>query len=196
MNIYKFKNYNKLLFSPWSVVAPVRYKRVLYCKENSSYPSLCWKWSFFSFSKHSWKATCSSPTVGEVWLSHQPHSPLICSCQSTFKMWFLLPWKFLSAEPFSVLAQGGDSPASLEVTNCTSHPCRYIHFPSILAARSDFLADSKEGLQRMVGISLNGQCPSPLHCHGNEGQEQGSEMWWGIEGSIHAPLSTHNKYLQ
>lgn len=137
MNIHKFKNYNKLLFSPWNVVAPARYGKVLYCKENSSYPSLCWKLKIFSFSKHSWKATSSSSIIRGVWLSYQPRSPLTCSCQCTFKVWSLSPWKLLSTEPFPVLAQGCDSPASLEAANCISQPCRSINFLALLAPRSE-----------------------------------------------------------
>lgn len=182
MNIHKFKNYNKLLFSAWSVVAPARYGTVLYCRENSSYPSLCWKSNFFSFSKYSWKAT-SSCIITEVWLSHQPCSPLTCSCQCTFKMWSLSPWK-LSAEPFPILTQGGYSPVSLEAAKCISQPCRSINFLAVLAPRSDCLADIKESLPMAFKESwappLMDNAPLPLqilHCHGNEGKEEGRENW-------------------
>lgn len=93
MNIHKFKNCNKLLFSPWSVVAPVRYKRVLYCEENSSYPSLCWKLNFFSFSKHFWNiffhhgrslTFTPAPFTSDLLLPVHPQDVILITLKASF----------------------------------------------------------------------------------------------------------------
>lgn len=80
---------------------------------------LCWKLNFFSFSKL---------LKSNLFFFHHRRIlvftlvPFTCSCQRTFKMLSLLPWALLSAEPFPVLTQGGDSPASLETAKSISQP--------------------------------------------------------------------------
>lgn len=178
MNIHKFKNYNKLLFSTWSVVAPVRYKRVLYCKENSSYPSLCWKLNFFSFSKHSWNIffhhwrgltfTPAAFTSG-LFLSAHLQGVILITLKASFCRACPCPCsgRWLPSIP-------GSSKLHLPALQVCSFPC---YFGSHVWLPDWQQGEPSHGLQGIVGISLNGQCPSPLHCHGNEEQEEGWEMW-------------------
>lgn len=100
MNIHKFQKYNKLLFSPWSVVTPARYVRVeLQRKWKNCLRS---QLNFLSLSNHSWKATSPSSISRGVWLSHQ--TPCLwgtpasapskhdCLKPAAFPLWSLSPF--------------------------------------------------------------------------------------------------------
>lgn len=144
-----------MLFSPWSLVSPARYKRVFYCKENSSYPSLL-KTELFLILQTLEKQSLLLPSSENFGFHTSPiHLLLPAHLQDVILI--TLSTSFCRAFPCP--HSGGWLPSIPRNSKEHLPACRSIHFLAVLAPSSDaWLA--RGGLGGVVRYLGQHPCPS------------------------------------